>query len=230
MSSKTRPFMVSCDCVHMGTATATVTAAAAAAAAAVVSVAAQRDEGVERVQRPCTPAVADAGSALDAATATATAEEAVDVSVEIQTSSGVSAEPEPEPEPQLGSTGSSAQAAQAQAGRSAQAAQATQERRTVRLMVKQNDDLRKDQIVLDSIELMCGILSQEMPDLQLPLVRYKVLPTAVDAGLVEGAGQNQAPAPAFVRAGFFHGPRQAQDRQKETDHLSRQARDKQKGN
>jgi len=215
--------MVSCDCVHMGTATATVTAAAAAAAAAVVSVAAQRDEGVERVQRPCTPAVADAGSALDAVTATAaTAEEAVDVSVEIQTSSGVSAEPEPEPEPQPGSTGSGAQAAQA--------AQATQERRTVRLMVKQNDDLRKDQIVLDSIELMCGILSQEMPDLQLPLVRYKVLPTAVDAGLVEGAGQNQAPAAAFVRAGFFHGPRQARDRQKETDHLSRQARDKQKGN
>jgi hypothetical protein len=205
MSSKTRPFMVSCDCVHMGTATATATAAAeaeaAAAAAAVVSVAAQRDEGVERVQRPCTPAVADAGSALDAATATAaTAEEAVDVSVEIQTSSGVSAEPEPEPEPHPGSTVSSAQAAQAQEGRSAQAgssvqaAQATQERRTVRLMVKQNDDLRKDQIVLDSIELMCGILAQEMPDLQLPLVRYKVLPTAVDAGLVEGAHLGTKPS------------------------------------
>lgn len=72
----------------------------------------------------------------------------------------------------------------------------------MRLMVKQNDDLRKDQIVLDSIELMCTILKTEMPSLSLPLVRYKVLPTAVDSGMVEVVGESTTLYAIEQRVGY----------------------------
>ena len=49
-------------------------------------------------------------------------------------------------------------------------------------MVKQDDDLRKDQVVLDTIDLMSRILEKEA-GLTLPLVTYKALPTALDAGI-----------------------------------------------
>lgn len=60
----------------------------------------------------------------------------------------------------------------------------------VSIMVKQADDLRKDQVVLDTIELMRLILRRELPELsELPAVSYTVLPTAVDAGIVEMVGR-----------------------------------------
>ena len=71
-----------------------------------------------------------------------------------------------------------------------------------RCMLQQNDDLRKDQIVLDSIELMCTILKTEIPSLTLPLVRYKVLPTAVDSGMVEVVGESTTLYAIEQRVGY----------------------------
>lgn len=150
MGSKTRPFMVSCDCVKMG----------------------QIDEH---------SIGASVGSAREKMTASVTA------SASASTAAAQESEREPEPEPVP------------ETKPEPELQPSIQECRSVRLMVKQvrlagyadakcslvhhinhrgavfpgpqNDDLRKDQIVLDSIELMCTILKAEMPGLNLPLVR-----------------------------------------------------------
>lgn len=142
MGSKTRPFMVSCDCVRM-----------------------------------CSP-----GGSISEKPSRASDELAGETALRSVTGAGQGAaagaqEPEPEPDPQP-------------------------PMRSVRLMVKQNDDLRKDQIVLDSIELMCTILKSEMPSLSLPLVRYKVLPTAVDSGMVEVVGESTTLYAIEQRVGY----------------------------
>jgi hypothetical protein len=55
-----------------------------------------------------------------------------------------------------------------------------------RMMMKEEDDLRKDQLVCDNIRLMKAFVESELNlSAPLPVVHYNVLPTAVNAGMIE---------------------------------------------
>ena len=58
----------------------------------------------------------------------------------------------------------------------------------VRVMVKQHDDLRKDRVATELVAHCRDILARELPELALPVVCYRVLPAAVDAGMMEVVG------------------------------------------
>eukprot|EP01051_Picozoa_sp_SAG22_P018988 SAG22_NODE_3365_length_1757_cov_1.211098_2_plen_283_part_01 len=54
-----------------------------------------------------------------------------------------------------------------------------------RLMVKQNDDLRKDQVAQEAVALCQSILDGELPGEPLPVVGYRVLASGIDSGVME---------------------------------------------